>query len=123
MKIRLWTLCFALAVFSALPAAPQNIPSAHAENLHSCVEGFSECNYARLNPQENQAVQTIQQQNNFMDCFDGFSDCDKKRLSTAQLQEVASVRRIRNLQNCAEGLGECDRTLLNQASRSCRPCP
>ena len=101
MKLRLLVLCFGLTAGSAcLRAAPQNMASAHAENLQSCLEGFATCNYARLNPQEKHAIQAIRRQSNFMDCFHGFSDCNKKQLTAGQLQEVASARCIHNLQNC-----------------------
>src|SRR5438874_8199791 len=79
------------AVFVPLQAAAQNIPSPHAENLQNCLEGFTGCDFARLSPQEKQALQSIKQGSNFLDCFYGYSDCNKKQLTAEQQQEVASA--------------------------------
>ena len=112
MKIRPWVFSIALAAgCTALQAAPQQIASPHAENLDNCLEGFSSCDYAHLNPQEKQAVRSAAQENNFMDCFRGFSDCVKKQLTAEQQQEVARAHRIQNFESCVDGVGECDMSL------------
>lgn len=118
MKLRHYIFCAVLAAgLAPLQASPQKIAPAHAENLENCLEGFASCDYAHLNSQEKQAVQTANRENNFMDCFQGFSDCDRKQLTAEQRQEVDRAHRVQNLQNCVDGIGECDTALLNDAER------
>jgi hypothetical protein len=60
MKVLALIFYFVLAAgFAPFKAAAQSIASPRLENLESCLEGFSDCNYARLHPQERQAVPSL----------------------------------------------------------------
>ena len=76
------------------------------------MQGWDECDRAKLGQQEAGAVELALRERNLAECRGGRVGCDYSVLSSSESATLAAAERLRNYTACLQGRGYCDRARL-----------